>query len=60
MDKVTSLKVAKFLQEDVACRHGVPRKIVLNGGAENLGFTKDLMRAVRNARCLDRSLSSPI
>jgi hypothetical protein len=44
MDKVTSLNVAKFLQEDVVCRHGVPRKIVLDGGSENLGFTRDLMR----------------
>jgi hypothetical protein len=39
-----SLSVAKFLQSDVVCRHGVPRKIVLDGGAENLGSTDEMMK----------------
>jgi hypothetical protein len=39
----TSANVAKFLQEEVVCRHGIPKRIVLDGGTENLGFTQDLM-----------------
>jgi hypothetical protein len=44
LEKADSLSVAKFLQEDVVCRHGCPRKIVLDGGAENMGFTEEMMR----------------
>jgi len=32
-----SKSVAKFLYEDVICRHGCPLKIVLDGGSENKG-----------------------
>ena len=39
-----STGVAKFLQEEVICRHGVPRRIVMDGGSENMGFTEDLVK----------------
>src|SRR2546423_9444033 len=40
------LLIPKTLQnsyEDVICRHGCPRRIVLDGGDENLNLTKDLL-----------------
>jgi hypothetical protein len=36
--------VAKFLQEEVICLHGVPRSIVMDGGSENMGFTKQTVK----------------
>jgi hypothetical protein len=42
-----SSNVAKFLYEDVICRHGCPRHIVLDGGRENLDMTKDLIDRYR-------------
>ena len=44
LDAANSLNVAKFLQEEVVCRHGTPKRIVLDGGAENLKFTQDLLK----------------
>ena len=35
--------VAKFLYEDVICRHGCPRRMVMDGGSENLDLTKALL-----------------
>jgi len=38
-----SRTVAKFLYEDVICRHGCPLKIVMDGGGENKKITKALL-----------------
>lgn len=38
-----SAEVAKFIFEDVICRHGHPERIVLDGGAENKGDTAELL-----------------
>jgi hypothetical protein len=44
LESTHSEGVAKFLQEEVFCRHGVPRWIVMDGGSENMGFTPDLIQ----------------
>ena len=38
---VNSKNVAKFIYDDVICRHGCPQRIVLDCGSENLSLTKD-------------------
>jgi hypothetical protein len=38
-----SLEVASFIYEDIICRHGLPRKIVMDNGKENLDLTKSLL-----------------
>ena len=38
-----SRSVAKFLYEDVICRHGCPLKAVIDGGGENKKITKALL-----------------
>jgi len=43
IEAADSKNVAKFIYEDVICRHGCPRRIVLDGGTENLNLTKDLL-----------------
>ena len=43
LEKADSESVAKFLHEEVFCRHGVPRRIVMDVGSENLGLTKLLL-----------------
>ena len=53
-----SESVAKFLYEDVICRHGCPQRIVLDGGKENLDLTKDLLEHYRIKR-LDISAYHP-
>ena len=40
---VNSKEVARFIYEDVVCRHGCPQRIVLDRGSENLSLTKDLL-----------------
>jgi transposase InsO family protein len=45
-----SKNVAKFIYEDVICRHGCPRRIVLDRGSENLNLTKDLLEHYRIKR----------
>ena len=42
--------VAKFIYEDVICRHGCPQRIVLDGGSENLNLTKDLLEHYKITR----------
>jgi transposase InsO family protein len=39
--------VAKFLYEDVICRHGCPVKVVLDRGSENLNIAKELLEAYK-------------
>jgi hypothetical protein len=41
--KNDSKTIAKFLYEDVICRHGCPLKFVMDGGSENKLLTKALM-----------------
>ena len=38
-----SENVARFIYEDVICRHGCPARIVMDGGAENMDLSKDLL-----------------
>jgi len=45
-----SWNVAKFIYEDVICRHGCPRRIVMDGGGENMSLTKDLLEHYRIRR----------
>ena len=45
-----SKNVAKFIYEDIICRHGCPRRIVLDRGSENLNLTKDLLEHYRIKR----------
>jgi hypothetical protein len=45
--ELDSLSVAHFVYEDVICRHGLPQRIVMDGGAENLDLTKSLLERYR-------------
>ena len=45
--EASSFYVSKFLYEEVVCRHGCPRRIILDGGRENLDLTKDLLQHYR-------------
>jgi RNase H-like domain found in reverse transcriptase/Integrase zinc binding domain len=47
IDVANSFNVSKFLYEEVVCRHGCPRQIVLDGGRENMGATEDLLEDYR-------------
>jgi hypothetical protein len=38
LSKATSAAVAKFLWEDVVCRHGCFGRLVIDGGPENKGY----------------------
>lgn len=38
-----ALEVSTFLYEDVICRHGLPRKFVMDNGSENKDITKTLL-----------------
>jgi RNase H-like domain found in reverse transcriptase/Integrase zinc binding domain/Reverse transcriptase (RNA-dependent DNA polymerase) len=42
MSKNDSQQVSRFFFEDVICRHGVPGKLVVDGGPENKKLTKTL------------------
>ena len=42
-----SMSVAKFIHEEVICRHGCPRSIVIDNGPENQGVTEDLLKYCR-------------
>jgi Integrase zinc binding domain len=42
-----SKSVAKFLYEDIICRHGCPRRMVMDRGTENLNLTKELLEDYR-------------
>ena len=41
----TAQNVAKFLYEEVICRHGCPGRIVVDGGSENKGVTEALLES---------------
>ena len=43
MKENRSRNVAKFLYEDVICRHGCPVKVVMDGGSENKKIAKKLL-----------------
>ena len=43
IDAANSFNVAKFLYEDVLCRHGCPKHIIFDGGSENMDLTKELI-----------------
>jgi len=45
-----SMSVADFLYEEVICRHGCPRKIVMDGGPENKMLAEALLRRHRIKR----------
>ena len=45
--EANSKSVAKFLFEDVICRHGCPQRIVMDGGSENKKVTKALLKHYR-------------
>ena len=47
LEKADSLSVATFIYEDIICRHGLPQRIVLDGGSENLSLTKILLERYR-------------
>jgi len=40
LEATNSVNIAKFLQEEVGCDHGLPKPIVLDRGTENLKFTQ--------------------
>ena len=46
----TARNVAKFLFEDIICRHGCPHWIVVNGGSENKSVAKALLKRYRIQR----------
>ena len=50
-----SESVAKFLYEDVICRHGCPLRIVTDGGMENFSLTTQLLERYK----LQRTVTSP-
>ena len=35
--------VAQFIYRSIVCRHGCPRKVVMDGGPENQGEVKSLL-----------------
>jgi len=43
----TAYNVAKFLYEEVICRHRCPRRIVVNGASENEGIAEALLEKYR-------------
>jgi hypothetical protein len=45
--EANSKSVSKFLFEDVICRHGCPRRVVMDGGGENKKVTKALLKHYR-------------
>ena len=45
--RADSHSVATFIYEDLICRHGLPQRVVMDGGSENLGFTKTLLEKYR-------------
>ena len=47
IDAANSFNISKFLYEEVVCRHGCPRRIVLDRGRENMDMTKDLLEDYR-------------
>jgi Integrase zinc binding domain/RNase H-like domain found in reverse transcriptase len=47
IDAANSFNVSKFLYEEVVCRHGCPRRIVLDGGRENMDMTRNLLEDYR-------------
>ena len=42
--KATAQAVAKFIWEDIVCRHGVFDKLIVDGGPENKGLVKEFAR----------------
>ena len=42
-----SFNISMFLYEEVVCQHGCPRRIVMDGGKENMNMTKDLLEDYR-------------
>jgi hypothetical protein len=47
IDWANAKNVAKFLYEDVICRHGCPAVVVLDRGSENLNVAKELLEAYK-------------
>lgn len=47
-----SKNVAKFIYEDIICRHGCPQRIVMDGGSENMDLTRDLLEHYRIRRTI--------
>jgi hypothetical protein len=47
MKENSSRNVAKFLYEDVICRHGCPVKVVMDGGSENKKIAKSCWRIIK-------------
>ena len=43
LQHANSFSVATFIYEDLICRHGLPQRIVMDSGSENLGLTKILL-----------------
>ena len=43
LEFANSESVARFIYEDVICRHGCPQRIVMDGGSENLDLTAALI-----------------
>ena len=47
IDKANVKNVAKFLYEDVICRHGCPVMVVLDYRSENLNVANELLEGYR-------------
>ena len=47
IDAANSFNVSKFWYEEFVYRHGCPRRIVLDGGKENMDLTKSLLENCR-------------
>jgi hypothetical protein len=52
LSKNNSAQLSKFLWEDIVCRHGVFRKVVMDGGPENRKLTKKLLEKYGMKRVL--------
>ena len=44
--------VAAFLYEDIICRHGIFRKLIVDGGPKNKGIVKALVELYRIYRII--------
>jgi hypothetical protein len=51
----SSLEVASFIYEEIICRHGLPRRVVMDNGRENLDLTKSLLEnyGIKNVKISD-------
>jgi hypothetical protein len=51
LKEATAAAIAGFVNEDIICRYGVPRELIVDGGPENKGELKKLAEEMGMFRC---------